>query len=154
MLYGVCSLIDHDYINAYIFSFIVYFQRCTCKFASPEWYNKNINNIIASPTAAHPSLVDGFTDQFVQTGQRAALRCIAAGNPTPVVNWTLDGEPVKHKTHVSFGDFTDLSGDVISYVNITSVRLEDGGEYRCIVSNDVGEVEHTARLNVYGNVLT
>ena len=112
---------------------------------------KNINNIIASPTAAHPSLVDGFTDQFVQTGQRAALRCIAAGNPTPVVNWTLDGEPVKQKAHVSFGDFTDLSGDVISYVNITSVRLEDGGEYRCIVSNDVGEVEHIARLNVYGN---
>ena len=100
--------------------------------------------------AAHPSLVDGFMDQFVQTGQRAALRCIAAGNPTPVVSWILDGQPVKAKPHVSFGDFTDLSGDVISYVNITSVKLEDGGEYRCIVSNEVGEVEHVARLNVYG----
>lgn len=100
--------------------------------------------------AAHPSLVDGFIDQFVQTGQKAALRCIAAGNPTPVVNWTLDGQSLKEKPHVSFGDFTDQSGDVISYVNISSVRLEDGGEYRCIVSNDVGEVEHVARLNVYG----
>ena len=97
--------------------------------------------------------MDGFTDQFVQTGQRAALRCIAAGNPTPIVNWTLDGQPVVTKPHVSFGDFTDLSGDVISYVNISSVKLEDGGEYRCIVTNDVGEVEHVARLNVYGKTI-
>ena len=54
---------------------------------------------------------------------------------------------------MSFGDFTDLSGDVISYVNISSVKLEDGGEYRCIVTNDVGEVEHVARLNVYGKTI-
>lgn len=114
-----------------------------------EYFSSKITTCIKI-LAAYPSLVDGFTDQFVQTGQRAALRCIAAGNPTPIVNWTLDGEPVKEKPHVSFGDFTDLSGDVISYVNITSVKLEDGGEYRCIASNDVGEVEHVARLNVYG----
>ena len=103
--------------------------------------------------AAHPSMVDGFTDQFVQTGQRAALRCIAAGNPTPTVSWILDGQPLQTRPHVSFGDFTDLSGDVISYVNISSVRLEDGGEYRCLASNDVGEVEHVARLNVYGKLI-
>lgn len=41
-------------------------------------------------------------------------------------------------------------GDVISHVNITSVRVEDGGTYQCMASNRVGEISHAARLNVYG----
>ena len=95
-------------------------------------------------------MIDGFNDLFKQKGQRTSMRCIAAGNPTPTIQWLLDGEPVREQSHVSVGDFTMASGDVVSYVNITSVKLLDGGEYKCIARNNVGTAEHTARLNVYG----
>lgn len=44
----------------------------------------------------------------------------------------------------------DYTGDVIAHLNITSVRVEDGGLYTCRASNKMGFVEHSARLNVYG----
>ena len=43
-----------------------------------------------------------------------------------------------------------IHGDVVSHVNISRVRIEDGGQYACAVANRAGAVRHTARLNVYG----
>lgn len=43
-----------------------------------------------------------------------------------------------------------VHGDVISHVNISSVNVEDGGEYRCTAKNRVGSSSHSARLNIYG----
>lgn len=45
------------------------------------------------------------------------------------------------------------NGDVVSYLNITSVRPEDGGRYTCRAQNTRGTVEHSTRLNVYGTFL-
>ena len=41
-------------------------------------------------------------------------------------------------------------GEVISYLNISSARVEDGGEYTCLVKNKAGQAVHSSRLNVYG----
>ena len=38
----------------------------------------------------------------------------------------------------------------MSHVNISSVRVSDGGSYQCQASNTAGHVGHQARLNVYG----
>ena len=48
------------------------------------------------------------------------------------------------------GQYVTIHGDVVSHVNITHVRVEDGGQYACAVSNRAGEARHAARLNVYG----
>ncbi|KAF2366284.1 Fibronectin type III, partial [Trinorchestia longiramus] len=48
------------------------------------------------------------------------------------------------------GQFVSSHGDVISHVNISSVRVADGGLYRCMAQNTAGQVHHSARLNVYG----
>ena len=48
------------------------------------------------------------------------------------------------------GQYVTLHGDVVSHVNISRVRVEDGGQYKCKASNRAGEMEHRARLNIYG----
>lgn len=48
------------------------------------------------------------------------------------------------------GQYVSTHGDVISHVNISSVRVSDGGLYQCEVRNSAGAEAHSARLNVYG----
>ena len=47
-----------------------------------------------------------------------------------------------------------IHGDVVSHVNISRVRIEDGGQYACAVANRAGVIRHAARLNVYGKTAT
>ncbi|KAK8720692.1 hypothetical protein OTU49_013154, partial [Cherax quadricarinatus] len=44
-------------------------------------------------------------------------------------------------------------GHVISHVNISGVRVEDGGSYSCTASNTAASVLHAAPLHVYGRPL-
>ena len=79
-----------------------------------------------------------------------SFQCAASGTPLPQVTWSLDGYPVPDNDRVRVGDYVSRNGDVISHVNISSVRVEDGGLYSCVARNDVGEIRHAGRLNVYG----
>jgi len=45
-------------------------------------------------SAAHPQLVYKFIRQTLQPGPPVSLKCIATGNPTPQLRWTLDGFPL------------------------------------------------------------
>lgn len=51
------------------------------------------------------------------------------------------------------GQYVTIFGDVISHVNITAVKSEDGGEYECTARSKAGSAFHSARLNVYGELL-
>lgn len=101
--------------------------------------------------AAHPAFVDLFADQYVQIGQKTSIKCNAAGNPTPNVSWTLDGQSLPRDNELKEGSFMNGLGEVISYVNISSVDIKYGGEYTCKVSNEVGTISHSSKLNVYGS---
>lgn len=48
------------------------------------------------------------------------------------------------------GQYVTMFGDVISHVNISAVKSEDGGDYECKAISRAGETSHTARLNIYG----
>ncbi|XP_052125989.1 cell adhesion molecule Dscam2-like [Frankliniella occidentalis] len=97
-----------------------------------------------------PQLVSGFIRQTIQPGISVSLKCIASGNPTPNIRWTLDGFPLPQADRFVIGQYVPAHGNVISHVNITGVRVEDGGTYRCTAANRVGDVHHQAQLNVYG----
>ncbi|XP_058789231.1 cell adhesion molecule Dscam2-like isoform X3 [Phymastichus coffea] len=99
---------------------------------------------------AAPQLVYKFIEQTIQPGPSVSLKCIATGNPTPHFTWTLDGFPLPQNDRFMIGQYVTVHGDVISHVNITAVRVEDGGEYRCSAVNRVAKVHHGARLNIYG----
>lgn len=48
------------------------------------------------------------------------------------------------------GQYVTMFGDVISHVNITAVKSEDGGTYECTAVSKAGSVSHYGRLNIYG----
>ncbi|XP_018349042.1 PREDICTED: Down syndrome cell adhesion molecule-like protein Dscam2 isoform X2 [Trachymyrmex septentrionalis] len=99
---------------------------------------------------AAPQLLYKFIEQTMQPGPSVSLKCIAMGNPTPHFSWTLDGFPLPQNDRFMIGQYVTVHGDVISHVNISAVRVEDGGEYRCSAVNRVAKAHHAARLNIYG----
>lgn len=48
------------------------------------------------------------------------------------------------------GQYVTSHDDVIAHVNISSIKSEDGGEYACIAHNEIAQVSHSSRINVYG----
>ncbi|KAL3227625.1 hypothetical protein MRX96_024048 [Rhipicephalus microplus] len=100
-----------------------------------------------------PALEHVFSERQLRPGGSVSLRCSASGNPLPQVTWSLDGTPVPEHYHVRVGDYVSGERLVHSYVNLTGVRVEDGGIYTCIARNGVGHVSHSARLNVLGRPL-
>ncbi|GFG29264.1 hypothetical protein Cfor_07941 [Coptotermes formosanus] len=99
---------------------------------------------------ASPELLYWFTEQTLQPGPAVSLKCVATGNPPPQFVWTLDGFPVPDSTRFLVGQYVTVHDDVISHVNISNLKEEDGGEYTCTARNSVAQVSHSARINVYG----
>ncbi|KFM74750.1 Down syndrome cell adhesion molecule-like protein Dscam2, partial [Stegodyphus mimosarum] len=97
-----------------------------------------------------PSFHETFSERTLRPGPAISFQCAASGTPLPQVTWSLDGYPVPDNDRVRVGDYVSRNGDVISHVNISNVRIEDGGLYSCVAKNDVGEIRHAGRLNVYG----
>ena len=83
------------------------------------------------------------------------LKCVIRGFPTPQASWLIDHEPVVEEVvlsnRVTYGSYLDRNGDVITHLNLTHVTAQDGGEYTCTGKNSLGQVSHSAWLNVYGN---
>uniref|UniRef100_A0A1I8PU60 Ig-like domain-containing protein n=2 Tax=Stomoxys calcitrans TaxID=35570 RepID=A0A1I8PU60_STOCA len=97
-----------------------------------------------------PQLIYKFIEQTMQPGPSVSLKCSATGNPTPKIVWHLDGFPLPNNDRLMIGQYVTMFGDVISHVNISAVKSEDGGDYECKAISRAGEASHTARLNIYG----
>ncbi|KAH9634765.1 hypothetical protein HF086_013625 [Spodoptera exigua] len=100
-----------------------------------------------------PELQYTFIEQVLRPGQVVTLKCSAAGSPPPHFTWMLDGQPLNTMARghrYSVEQFATKTNDVVSYLNISAVRSEDGGLYTCRAANSLGEVSHTSRLNIYG----
>ncbi|XP_070392547.1 cell adhesion molecule Dscam1-like [Dermacentor albipictus] len=97
-----------------------------------------------------PVLNHVFSELLAVPGSTVSLRCAASGNPLPQVTWALDGDSVPESYNVRVGDYVSSERLVHSYVNLTGVRVEDGGLYACEARNAAGQASHSARLVVPG----
>lgn len=97
-----------------------------------------------------PVIRHKFQEETMDPGPSVFLKCTAGGNPTPEISWELDDKKIVNNEHFQVGQYVTVNGDVVSYLNITSVHANDGGLYKCIASSKVGVAEHSARLNVHG----
>ena len=120
-------------------------------------------------TASSPELQHTFISQSLQPGPTVSLKCSATGNPIPDLSWYVDGtelvstwaskdDPLEARywqisDRYSVGSYRQFT-EIVSHVNITNVRVEDGGAYQCMASNLLGRVSHSARLNIYGKLFS
>ncbi|KAG7310295.1 hypothetical protein JYU34_003050 [Plutella xylostella] len=100
-----------------------------------------------------PELQYTFIEQVLRPGQVVTLKCSASGSPAPHFSWLLDGQTLNTMTRghrYNIEQFGTKNNEIVGYLNISSVRSEDGGLYTCKASNSLGDVSHTSRLNIYG----
>ncbi|XP_022252996.1 Down syndrome cell adhesion molecule-like protein Dscam2 isoform X3 [Limulus polyphemus] len=97
-----------------------------------------------------PVILSAFTEQVLKPGVDLSLSCTATGNPIPQITWTLEELGIPELSRIRLGDYVTSRGHVVSYVNISNVRVEDGGEYTCMATNMAGVVTHSATVSIYG----
>ncbi|KAJ2948223.1 hypothetical protein O0L34_g10033 [Tuta absoluta] len=102
---------------------------------------------------AAPELRYTFIEQALRGGARVSLRCAAVGAPPPHFTWRRDDMPLETlptSNRYLIGQERMGAGEVVSTLNISATAPEDGGRYSCRAENQLGHVEHSARLNIYG----
>uniref|UniRef100_T1KKU3 Ig-like domain-containing protein n=1 Tax=Tetranychus urticae TaxID=32264 RepID=T1KKU3_TETUR len=99
-----------------------------------------------------PKLIELFSESILlEPGSRLSLKCSASGSPLPQITWTLDGFPIGEQLRIRVGDYVTSEGQVNSFVNITSITVDEGGLYTCLATNGVGSsASHSGRVNVLG----
>ncbi|XP_053207473.1 cell adhesion molecule DSCAM-like isoform X2 [Panonychus citri] len=99
-----------------------------------------------------PKLIELFQESIlIEPGSRLSLKCSASGSPLPQITWTLDGYPIGEQLRVRVGDYVTTEGTVNSFVNITSITIDEGGLYTCLATNGIGSTAtHSGRVNVLG----
>ncbi len=108
-------------------------------------YRAIITNVCSSATSsvveltvnAAPSVVDAPLDVTTCTGQAATFAVVAAGAPTPTLQWQVnDG-----------GGWQDVNNATHSSLTIANVQVGmDGNEYRLVLTNDCGSVTSSSAL--------
>ena len=96
------------------------------------------------PHAVAPGVVVSPSRQTTNNGSTVSIECLAEGGPDNMFEWIARGDTLTSGSDVSISDGSHLSVLSISNVNAT----EDGGEYRCVVSNAAGSDSDNATLNV------
>ncbi|XP_067244274.1 neurofascin homolog (chicken) a isoform X5 [Chanodichthys erythropterus] len=80
------------------------------------------------------------SSKMVLRGEQLLLECIAAGVPTPTINWFKRGGDLPAKK-VKLENFNKT-------LRILDVSEEDSGGYICMASNKIGSIRHSVEVQV------
>ncbi|XP_072946504.1 cell adhesion molecule Dscam2-like [Epargyreus clarus] len=94
-----------------------------------------------------------FTEKIMTPGEDISLQCSATASRPPRFIWERDGVVISSNTDSRYilGQMMSSSGvGVVSHLNISRMRVEDGGLYSCIAYEGDSSTSHIARIDVYG----
>lgn len=145
------------------------FVHCSSREQQQQQHLPQARSFSSSSTSRSPNSLHFLhvfpSDLIVDPGTRVSLKCEASGSPPqrllPQITWTLDGEPIVESdglgSRVRVGDYvTPVTASVHSFVNISSIRVEDGGVYACTATSSSSDgtsshpLVHMARVTVRG----
>ena len=92
-----------------------------------------------------PDFVEVPQDVRVNEGNRAELKVRVIGQPTPVVEWYVEDEPVHPNERIS----VQSEGDEHKLL-IDKAELDDEGMYKCVAKSDAGKAICNVELLVDG----
>ncbi|CAB1337510.1 unnamed protein product, partial [Coregonus sp. 'balchen'] len=87
--------------------------------------------------------------QSLMEGERLYLKCEASGNPSPSFRWYKDGRELQRGKDVKI-----KTNKKNSKVQINRARLEDSGNYTCVVENTLGQENATSSISVQSLIAT
>ncbi|KAK3566244.1 hypothetical protein QTP86_030032, partial [Hemibagrus guttatus] len=85
-----------------------------------------------------------LTNSVVKLGQTIKLVCNVTGIPKPVVTWYKDGIALKDHQHHIISD----GNSGACYLVMTSVSMDDSGQYMCYATNPMGNASTLAKILV------
>ncbi|KAM3869490.1 neuregulin 2a [Diretmus argenteus] len=104
---------------------------------------KDVGKILCEDCAAAPKLKRMRNPLLVDEGSRLTVKCEATGNPPPTYKWFKDGNELKKSKEIKI-----KNSQKNSRVQISKAKLEDSGNYTCVVENSLGKDNSTGTVNV------
>ncbi|XP_024880175.1 obscurin isoform X3 [Temnothorax curvispinosus] len=112
--------------------------------SNPSGENSSLCAVAVTPERRRPSFTKPLEDTKAVVGQPLKLEAQVLAFPNPQVQWFKDGIPLRHTKEINFvNEPNGLIGLKIDYV-----RPEDAGTYSLTVSNALGEITGTAKVEV------
>ncbi|XP_022837454.1 Down syndrome cell adhesion molecule-like protein Dscam2 [Spodoptera litura] len=94
-----------------------------------------------------------FSDKVLSPGDEISLQCTATADKPPRFIWERDGVVISPNTdqRYTLGQMMSPTGvGVVSQLNITRARVEDGGLYSCLALEGDSNTGHSSRIDVFG----
>ncbi|XP_055783466.1 pro-neuregulin-2, membrane-bound isoform-like isoform X1 [Salvelinus fontinalis] len=110
--------------------------------ASGTDLKKDVESVLCEDCAVAPKLRP-MRGQSLMEGERLYLKCEASGNPSPSFRWYKDGRELQRGKDVKI-----KTNKKNSKVQINRARLEDSGNYTCVVENMLGQESTTSSISV------
>lgn len=85
------------------------------------------------PKGVAPQFTQPLKTTEVVEGNPVRLKCRMTGTPEPTAEWFKNGTQVQLSRRIK----ADIIGDMCQ-LSFTETRADDGGDYKCVVKNDLG----------------
>lgn len=89
------------------------------------------------------TITGGIESVTASQADNVAFKCCFKGHPQPTVEWYFKDNVIQDE-----GKFIIETSAKISILDIAEVSTEDGGDYKCVVTNSFGNDESVATLSI------